>query len=354
MVDASEALALGLGLALVVAASVASQYRRRQRPRQPGRRSHRLSLLRRQLPGTLKAYKALLEERPDLRGQVVLHASSPSRCSTTSSRPRSSSANVLVLDTMNQQMLDRFNTDAQGRPDCGGPPPRQVLADRRRTAAEGALHQPGRASSTRPARAFWAHSRLQQPAGAAEARADAGRRHGPDDSQAGAEPRLRLLLPGRLGERSACFATVGGVRRVVRSRRTARRAGRAARRARLLQVVVLLRRNRAARRRDRRDREARRRGDSVLRLPGGARRAAAAPRRLRAAARRRGARVAVPLRRSRGVDDPREGRCSASSTWSASTAAASRNGGRRRPACRSSRARFRWPCPSSPAWSRPP
>ena len=60
------------------------------------------------LQGTLKAFKALLRERPDLRGKVTLSFL------TESTMPDVvvgdlSRASVLMLDTMNQQMLDRFN-----------------------------------------------------------------------------------------------------------------------------------------------------------------------------------------------------------------------------------------------------
>src|SRR5689334_10168240 len=56
------------------------------------------------LQGTLKAFKALLKERPDLRGKVTLSFLTES---TMTDVPVGdlSRANVLMLDTMNQQLL---------------------------------------------------------------------------------------------------------------------------------------------------------------------------------------------------------------------------------------------------------
>jgi cobaltochelatase CobN len=62
------------------------------------------------LPGTLKAFKALLQERPDLRARVALTFLTESVMSDAKA-DELSGANVLVLDAMNQQMLDRFNTE---------------------------------------------------------------------------------------------------------------------------------------------------------------------------------------------------------------------------------------------------
>jgi cobaltochelatase CobN len=64
------------------------------------------------IPGTLAAYKALLQERPDLRGRVTISFLTESIFDDT--RPEDlTSANVLLLDTMNEQMLDRFNKKHQ-------------------------------------------------------------------------------------------------------------------------------------------------------------------------------------------------------------------------------------------------
>ena len=60
------------------------------------------------LPGTLKAFKALLQERPDLRARVALTFLTESVMSDVKV-DEISRANVLVMDTMNQQMLERFN-----------------------------------------------------------------------------------------------------------------------------------------------------------------------------------------------------------------------------------------------------
>ena len=60
------------------------------------------------IPGTVQAYKALLEERPDLRGKISLTFLTESVFDEAKASELAS-ADVLVLDTMNQQMLDRFN-----------------------------------------------------------------------------------------------------------------------------------------------------------------------------------------------------------------------------------------------------
>lgn len=60
------------------------------------------------MSGTTKAYKALLAERPDLRGQVTLTFLTESLFDAV--QPVDiTAADILVLDIMNQQMLDRFN-----------------------------------------------------------------------------------------------------------------------------------------------------------------------------------------------------------------------------------------------------
>jgi cobaltochelatase CobN len=60
------------------------------------------------MSGTLKAYKALLAERPDLRGQITISFVTESVFDTVTPADLTG-ADVLVLDIMNQQMLDRFN-----------------------------------------------------------------------------------------------------------------------------------------------------------------------------------------------------------------------------------------------------
>ena len=62
------------------------------------------------MPGTLRAFKALLDERPDLRGRVRLSLLSESVLEEADAQDFTS-ADVLVLDVMNQQMLDRFNDE---------------------------------------------------------------------------------------------------------------------------------------------------------------------------------------------------------------------------------------------------
>ena len=60
------------------------------------------------MPGTILAYKELLEERPDLRGQVSIDFLTESVFDETDPRDVIGS-DVLVLDMMNQEMVDRFN-----------------------------------------------------------------------------------------------------------------------------------------------------------------------------------------------------------------------------------------------------
>ena len=62
------------------------------------------------LPGTLKAFKALLQERPDLRGKVELTFLTESVLPDVN-LDEVKKTDVLLLDTMNQQMLERFNTE---------------------------------------------------------------------------------------------------------------------------------------------------------------------------------------------------------------------------------------------------
>jgi cobaltochelatase CobN len=60
--------------------------------------------------GTLKAYKALLQERPDLRGRISLTFLTESVLPDVNAS-EVANADVLVLDVMNQQMLERFNAE---------------------------------------------------------------------------------------------------------------------------------------------------------------------------------------------------------------------------------------------------
>ena len=61
------------------------------------------------LPGVLRAYKALLDERPELQEQVTMHFLTESMFDDVTPG-EITGADVLVFDIMNQQMLDRFNT----------------------------------------------------------------------------------------------------------------------------------------------------------------------------------------------------------------------------------------------------
>ncbi len=61
------------------------------------------------LPGVLSAYKALLDEHPDLRGEVGIEFLTESLFDRV--EPEAiTAADVLVFDIMNEQMLERFNT----------------------------------------------------------------------------------------------------------------------------------------------------------------------------------------------------------------------------------------------------
>src|SRR5690606_23419814 len=63
-----------------------------------------------QMPVTLDAFKALLEEHPELRGRVDLEFITESTVANLEADDVAG-ADVLIVDMMNQQMLDRFNTD---------------------------------------------------------------------------------------------------------------------------------------------------------------------------------------------------------------------------------------------------
>ncbi len=60
------------------------------------------------IPGTLSAYHELLTERPDLKGRIKLSLLAESTVADTASKGITS-ADVLVFDTMNEQMLAKFN-----------------------------------------------------------------------------------------------------------------------------------------------------------------------------------------------------------------------------------------------------
>jgi cobaltochelatase CobN len=62
------------------------------------------------IPGTLSAYDELLAERPDLKGRIELSLLAESTVANTAAKDMMSS-DVLVLDTMNEQMLAKFNAD---------------------------------------------------------------------------------------------------------------------------------------------------------------------------------------------------------------------------------------------------
>ena len=168
-------------------------------------------------------------------------------------------ADVLVLDIMNQQMLDRFNAThkidliarvrAHGKVIAVG----EGLRRRRPTSS--------RARSGTTARAaLWGHSGFANQLGLLKYALTQARSHGADRPEAAAEPRLRLLLSRRQDR--------AGVRDVGRVRRLAAGARQAPRRARRgLRSDSTSRPSTAARpscsmRIDRRDRAAGRRGRS--------------------------------------------------------------------------------------------
>src|SRR6188472_4617151 len=64
------------------------------------------------LPGTLKAFKALLQERPDLRARVQLTFVTESVLPDVK-LDELKSTDVLLFDTMNQQLLERVNANSK-------------------------------------------------------------------------------------------------------------------------------------------------------------------------------------------------------------------------------------------------
>src|SRR5687768_6563446 len=155
---------LGLGLALVAAAPVTTQ--NRQAPTAaPAAPAVRIAYLFSDgnVPGTLAAYKALLRARPELRARVGLTLLTESTFNDVAPA-EISSANVLLLDTMNQQMLDRYN-QAHGVDLIAAVRRRgQVLAigeglmPKERYVSQGARFDD-------VARGFWAHSGFNNQVG---------------------------------------------------------------------------------------------------------------------------------------------------------------------------------------------
>jgi len=105
------------------------------------------------MPGTMRVYKALLAERPDLRGQLALQFLTESVFDDVKAADLTSS-DVVVFDVMNQQMLDRYNE--KNKIDLVGAVVRRGkvlgvgtgLMPRERYAAEGVLWD-------ERARAYW-------------------------------------------------------------------------------------------------------------------------------------------------------------------------------------------------------
>lgn len=118
------------------------------------------------VPGTLRAYKAILAKRPDLKDRVVLSLLTESMFDDV--RPDALAASdVLVFDVMNQQLLDRFNARhgidlvaavrKRGRVYGVG----EGLLPRERYVAQGVVYDD-------IARAFWAHSGFNNQVGLLE------------------------------------------------------------------------------------------------------------------------------------------------------------------------------------------
>ncbi|MEE2963475.1 MAG: cobaltochelatase subunit CobN [Acidobacteriota bacterium] len=64
------------------------------------------------LPGVLQAFKTLLEEQPELRGEVTLSFLTESMFDEVGAEEMTA-ADILVFDIMNEQMLERFNETHQ-------------------------------------------------------------------------------------------------------------------------------------------------------------------------------------------------------------------------------------------------
>lgn len=115
------------------------------------------------MSGTLKAYKELLAERPDLGGRVTLSFLTESVFEEARARDFTG-ADVLVLDIMNQEMLDRFNAKHKIDLIAGVRRRGTVLAvgegllPREHYVEQGALWDDR-------ARAFWTHAGLSNQLG---------------------------------------------------------------------------------------------------------------------------------------------------------------------------------------------
>ncbi len=110
------------------------------------------------LPGTLKAFKALLQERPDLRGRVALTFLTESmfddvKADEIIARQRARAGHDEPADA---RALQRDAQDRPHRAACAAHG--KVFARRRRPAAEGDLHQARARSGTTARARYWAHS----------------------------------------------------------------------------------------------------------------------------------------------------------------------------------------------------
>ena len=160
---------------------VAARLRPSARPARPSRKPIRLAYLFSDgnMPGTLKAFKALLAGAARSARPRGAHASSPSRCCRRRERrrdlTRAERAGAGHDEPADARAVQR---DAQGRSD-------RQRARRRgkvlRASAKGCCRRrptSSRARSGTSGRArYWAHMGFANQLGAAEVRADAGRRH---------------------------------------------------------------------------------------------------------------------------------------------------------------------------------
>ena len=99
-----------VSLAIAVALAAAAAPSAQQRPASAPRVRVAYFFSDGNISGTLKAYKALLRERPDLRERVALSFVTESMLADVKIADVTG-AQVLVLDIMNQQMLERFNAE---------------------------------------------------------------------------------------------------------------------------------------------------------------------------------------------------------------------------------------------------
>ena len=153
------------------------------------------------IPGTLKAYKALLQERPDLRGQVQLTL--PHRVDLSDVQRRRADGGRRARAGHHEPADARpLQRRAQDRSDRA----RARRAARCSRSAKGCCRRRptrsrARSGTTAPAR-YWAHSGFANQVGLLKFALTQAGVTGLHGARAAAEPRLRLLLPGLAGPRT--------------------------------------------------------------------------------------------------------------------------------------------------------